>query len=62
MIKVVIVVYVSLAVSLFGAYNIGDTVRSGDNISWTDNYGYSSNIFNEVAIGKPVMIFFGGFG
>jgi hypothetical protein len=44
---------------LAAAYNIGDTVNSSDNISWTDNYGYSSNIFNEVAIGKPVMIFFG---
>ena len=44
---------------LFSAYNIGDTVLPADNISWTDNYGYSSDIFNEVSKGKPVMIFFG---
>lgn len=47
------------ATMLFSAYNIGDTVDPADNISWTDNTGYSSDIFSEVAKGRPVMIFFG---
>ena len=51
-------VFVSVSL-LFSQYSVGDTVRLQDNISWTDNYGYSSDIFTEVAHGKPVMIFFG---
>lgn len=47
------------ATMLLSAYNIGDTVDPADNISWTDNTGYSSDIFTEVAKGRPVMIFFG---
>lgn len=48
-----------MLMNLFAVYNVGDTVASSDNISWTDNYGYSSDIFKEVFKGKPVMIFFG---
>lgn len=48
-----------MSFGLMAVYNIGDTVNPADNISWTDNFGYSSNIFNEVSKGKPVMIFFG---
>ena len=57
--KLVEVIVLLCAVSLFSAYNIGDTVDPADNISWTDNTGYSSDIFSEVAKGRPVMIFFG---
>jgi hypothetical protein len=52
-----------LSVSLlFSQYSVGETISSGDNISWTDNNGYSSDIFTEVTHGKPVMIFFGTSG
>jgi len=53
-----ILVLISLS-TLFSAYSIGSTVAASDNISWTDNFGYSSNIFAEVQKGKVVMIFFG---
>jgi len=53
-----ITIFVSVMI-LSAAYNVGDTVDISDNISWTDNYGYTSDIFSEVAKGKPVMIFFG---
>lgn len=55
-VKIIIILWVT---SLFSQYNIGDTVDPADNISWTDNNGYSSDIFSEVAKGRPVMIFFG---
>lgn len=44
-------------------YAAGDTVLPEDNLSWTDNTGYSSNIFDEIAVAnKVVMIFWGGQG
>ncbi|HAQ60742.1 TPA: hypothetical protein DCR49_01870 [Candidatus Delongbacteria bacterium] len=60
--NIAIILLVGMSTALFSVYNVGDTVSSADNISWTDNYGYSSNIFTEVMKGKPVMIFFGGYG
>ena len=52
-----------LAVCSYAGYNIGDTVSSGDNISWTVSgpvpYTGSSTIFDEVADGKAVMISIG---
>lgn len=57
--KLAISLLITMAAALFSAYNVGDTVLPADNISWTDNYGYSSDIFTEVSKGKPVMIFFG---
>ncbi|MBN2790849.1 MAG: hypothetical protein JXR69_11710 [Candidatus Delongbacteria bacterium] len=57
--KKIFLILISIYFSLTGAYNVGDTVDPADNISWTDNSGYSSNIFKEVFFGKPVMIFFG---
>lgn len=57
--NVVIILLISLTGFLYAEYNIGDTVNPSDNISWTDNTGYSSDIFSEVENGKPVMIFFG---
>lgn len=54
---------------LTAAYNVGDTVNSSDNISWSitgpsghPEVGYASNIFTEVQNGKPVVIFFGKSG
>ncbi len=57
--KIVLLLTVAWIGIAYPVYNIGDTVNPADNISWTDNYGYSSDIFSEVANGKPVMIFFG---
>lgn len=60
--KKIILLLLFASITLFGAYNIGDTVDPADNINWTDNTGYSSDIFTEVFFGKPVMIFFGQAG
>ncbi|MCK4980648.1 MAG: hypothetical protein KAS62_09635 [Candidatus Delongbacteria bacterium] len=57
--RIVFTIMFILSMNLFAVYSIGDTVDPSDNISWTDNYGYSSDIFREVFIGKPVMIFIG---
>jgi hypothetical protein len=57
--NVVILLLIALTGFLYAEYNIGDIVAPSDNISWTDNFGYSSDIFSEVENGKPVMIFFG---
>jgi len=57
--KLAISLLITITTIIFPAYNVGDTVLPADNISWTDNYGYSSDIFTEVSKGKPVMIFFG---
>lgn len=44
-------------------YLIGDTVLPEDNLSWTDNAGYTTNIFNEVSVNQNVVvIFWGGYG
>ena len=44
-------------------YIVGDTVLPEDNLSWTDNTGYTTNIFDEIAVNKrPVVIFWGGAG
>ncbi len=44
-------------------YLPGETVLPEHNLSWTDNYGYSSNIFDEIAVKeKVVMVFWGGKG
>ena len=57
--KNVLLAIIIITTLSFGAYNIGDIVNSSDNISWTDNFGYSSDIFTEISHGKPVVIFFG---
>ncbi|NOR43966.1 MAG: hypothetical protein GQ534_00135 [Candidatus Delongbacteria bacterium] len=57
--KIILTLVLTIYFSLMGAYTIGDTVDPADNISWTDNYGYSSDIFTETFFGKPVVIFFG---
>jgi len=57
--KLIALLTVVVAALAFGAYSAGDTVSLSDNISWTDNHGYSSDIFTEIQKGKVVMIFFG---
>ena len=44
-------------------YQPGDTVLSEDNLSWTDNSAYTTNIFDEIAVKQNVVvIFWGGSG
>jgi len=44
-------------------YLPGETVLPEHNLSWTDNFSYSSNIFDEIANNeKVVVIFWGGAG
>ena len=57
--KITLIITFMMLMNLFAVYNVGDTVDASDNISWTDNYGYSSDIFKETFKGKPVMRFFG---
>ena len=63
---IVLLLMMSMVHFLQAAYNVGDTVNPSDNISWTisgpaghPEVGNSSNIFNMVESGKPVVIFFG---
>ncbi|NOR43970.1 MAG: hypothetical protein GQ534_00155 [Candidatus Delongbacteria bacterium] len=52
-----------MTLNMFAAYNIGDTVLPADDLTWTDNLGYSSTIFNEIdSLSKVVVIFWGGEG
>ena len=57
--KKIFIIILSICFSIFGAYNVGETIDPSDNINWTDSNGYSSDIFTETFFGKPVMIFFG---
>ena len=64
--KVILIALMLLAVCSFAEYNVGDTVNSGDNISWTisgpsghPEVGNSSDIFTMITLGKPVMISIG---
>ena len=57
--KKIVIMLLAMTFVMFAEYSVGDTVSAGDNIDWTDNYGYSSDIFTEISHGKPVMIFFG---
>lgn len=59
--KFLLIVTFVMTINLFSAYNVGDTVDPDDNLSWTDNFGYSSNIFDEITNNqKVVLIFWGG--
>jgi len=61
-----VAVFVMVIVALSYAqspYLQGETVLPEHNLSWTDNFGYSSNIFDEIASNdKVVVIFWGGAG
>lgn len=44
-------------------YLPGETVLAEDNLTWTDNNGYKTTVFNETEVNKrPVVIFWGGAG
>jgi len=44
------------ALSLFAAYNIGDKV---DNFSFTQNNGATTSVYDIIASGKVLLIFWG---
>jgi hypothetical protein len=57
------VLLISFALLAQRPYLPGETVLPEDNLSWTDNNGYSTTIFNEIAVNKKVVvIFWGGTG
>lgn len=67
--KIVFVMLILFITSAFAQYSVGDIVDPSDNISWTisgpaghPEVGSSSDIFNMVSMGKPVVIFFGATG
>ena len=67
--KLIMILMILVSVGVFAQYSVGDTVAAGDNIDWTisgpaghPEVGNSSTIFDQVALRKPVMIFFGGTG
>jgi len=52
--------------SVWAQYNVGDTVASADNLSWTiegpvgdPEVGNSSDIFTKINEGKAVFLFMG---
>jgi len=65
MLKKVLVVLLTVLGAILAQqpYLTGETVLPEHNLSWTDNLGYSSNIFDEIANEeRVVMIFWGGAG
>ena len=67
--KLVMILLIISTFAVFGQYSVGEIVVPADNFSWTisgpaghDEIGNSSNIFDMIASGKPVMISFGQFG
>ena len=48
-----------MAMSLFGAYNVGDIVA---NYFWTDNTGVDHDIYELTAQGIAIVFFWGGTG
>jgi len=50
---------VILAMSLFGAYNVGDTVA---NYFWTDDTGTPHDIYELTEQGVAIVFFWGGTG
>jgi hypothetical protein len=64
-VKKVIILLMTVLFTIYAQmpYLPGETVLPEHNLSWTDNYGYSSNIFDEIAVNqRVVMIFWGGAG
>jgi len=56
--KVVFIIIISLmlGVSSFAAYDVGDVC---EDLSWTTEEGETTSIYEQVDLGKMVMIFFG---
>ncbi len=57
--SLIIMVFLVLAISLSGVYNVGDIVA---NYSWTDNTGAAHDIYELTAQGVAVVLFWGGTG
>ncbi len=53
---IVIIGFVASTISLFSEYNVGDVCS---NISWTDDDGLSTSIYDQVDQGKAVLVFWG---
>lgn len=51
--KMILLILVLVSV-LFGKYNVGEIC---DDISWTDNEGFSTSIHERTSEGKAVFIF-----
>jgi hypothetical protein len=63
--KKIFLFLIALGITIFAQrpYLPGETVLAEDNLTWTDNNGYITTIFNEISINKrPVVIFWGGAG
>ena len=61
--KIGILFLLLIVIGLFSQYIPGDTVRSEDNLSWTDSDGYSTTLFDEIFLQKNVVvIYYGGAG
>ena len=59
----ILIITFLMTLNLFAVYNIGDTVLPADDLSWSDNYGYSSSVFDEIETqNNVVVLFFGGLG
>lgn len=54
-----LIVLLLLSMSLFGVYQVGDTV---EDFSWTDNTGADHSIYELTASGKAIVFFWGGPG
>ena len=57
--SLLIAILLCVAVSLFGAYNIGDIVA---NYFWTDNTGTDHDIYELTTQGVAIVFFWGGTG
>ena len=61
--KLVLICVVLFFVSLFSQYSLGETVRSEDNLTWTDSDGHPTTLFDEIFLQKNVVvIYYGGAG
>ncbi|MDA3884713.1 MAG: hypothetical protein PF638_03875 [Candidatus Delongbacteria bacterium] len=59
--KFLVLVAFMVTLNLFAVYNIGDPVLPADDLAWTDNFDYSSSVFDEITSQeKVVVLFFGG--
>lgn len=53
-----LVVLLTISLTLFGVYNVGDIV---DNYFWTDNTGENHDIYELTSQGVVVVLFWGGY-
>ena len=61
--KFILTMILLFSIGLFSEYLPGETVRSEDNLTWTDSDGYSTTLFDEILQQKNVVvIYYGGTG